>query len=48
VFVDDLERNIAAAEELGMTGVLHRSPDETIAALAELLGLAPEVLETAP
>lgn len=39
VFVDDLDRNIAAAEEAGMVGILHRRADETIPQIAELLGL---------
>ena len=37
VFVDDLEANIAAAGEIGMTGVLHSDPPATVARLAELL-----------
>lgn len=39
VFVDDLEANVAAAEELGMTGVLHRSYDQTAGRLEELFGV---------
>jgi putative hydrolase of the HAD superfamily len=39
VFVDDLEANIAAAQTLGMTGVLHRQPEDTVARLEELFGL---------
>ena len=39
VFVDDLDRNIEVAEELGMAGVLHRRTEETVAQVAELLGL---------
>jgi putative hydrolase of the HAD superfamily len=39
VFVDDLEINVAAAGELGMTGVLHRSYDDTAARLEELFGV---------
>lgn len=46
VFVDDLRENIAGAEEVGMTGVLHRDPDETVAKLEELLGV--ELAATAP
>lgn len=40
VFVDDLRENCAGAEALGMTAVLHRDPDETIARLEELFGIA--------
>lgn len=39
VFVDDLAVNVDAAAQLGMTGVLHRSYDETAARLEELFGL---------
>jgi putative hydrolase of the HAD superfamily len=39
VFVDDLRENIAGAEAVGMVGVLHRTPEETIAKLEELLGV---------
>jgi len=39
VFVDDLRENVAGAEAVGMTAILHREPAETIAALSELLGL---------
>jgi putative hydrolase of the HAD superfamily len=39
VFVDDLRENIAGAEAVGMTGFLHRDPDETVAKLEELLGV---------
>jgi putative hydrolase of the HAD superfamily len=43
IFVDDLRENIAGAEAVGMVGVLHRDPDQTIAELEELfrLPLAP-------
>lgn len=37
VFVDDLKANVAAAEQLGMTGVLHTSAARTRAALEALL-----------
>lgn len=40
VFVDDLDANIAAAEAIGMTGVLHREPEATVARLSELFGIA--------
>lgn len=39
VFVDDLRENVAGAEAVGMTAVLHRNPAETIAELERLLGL---------
>ena len=39
VFVDDLEHNVAAAEELGISGVLHRDPEQTIRRLAALFRL---------
>ena len=40
VFVDDLAVNVAAAVQVGMVGVLHRSVDQTAAELEVLLGLA--------
>ena len=45
IFVDDLRENIAGAEAVGMTGVLHRDPAATIARCEEFLGVrlaAPE------
>lgn len=39
VFVDDLQRNVEAAEEVGMVGVHHREPAETARRLSELLDL---------
>jgi epoxide hydrolase-like predicted phosphatase len=39
VFVDDLRENCAGAEAVGMTAVLHRDTDETLARLEELLGV---------
>src|SRR5690606_24185218 len=39
VFIDDLEHNVRAAAELGMTGILHRTPEETRERLAEACGL---------
>lgn len=39
VFVDDLRENVEGAEAVGMIGVLHRDPDETVATLEELLGI---------
>jgi epoxide hydrolase-like predicted phosphatase len=40
VFVDDLRENIEGAEAVGMTGILHRDPEATVARLEELLGIA--------
>ena len=40
VFVDDLKENIAGAEAVGMTGVLHRGSDQTLPELERLLGVA--------
>jgi putative hydrolase of the HAD superfamily len=37
VVVDDLRPNVLAAEELGMTGLLHRGAEQTIAELERLL-----------
>jgi putative hydrolase of the HAD superfamily len=39
VFIDDLDRNIEVAADLGIAGILHRNSDETIAEMADLLGL---------
>ena len=39
VFVDDLRENIAGAEAVGMTGVLHRDSSETVPRLEELFGV---------
>lgn len=38
LFIDDVAGNVAAAEAVGMTGVLHREPGETAARVACLLG----------
>jgi epoxide hydrolase-like predicted phosphatase len=40
VFVDDLRENCEGAEAVGMTAVLHRNTDETLARLEELLGVS--------
>jgi epoxide hydrolase-like predicted phosphatase len=40
VFVDDLPFNLKPAEELGMATVHHLNPEQTIAELEELLGVA--------
>ena len=40
VFIDDIEVNVAAAESIGMTSILHHDPAATLARLGELLGLA--------
>ena len=39
VFVDDLDRNVHAAQALGMAGIVHRDADSTLSELARLLGL---------
>ena len=39
VFVDDLRENVAGAEAVGMTGVLHRDSAGTVARLQELFGV---------
>ena len=39
IFVDDLRENIAGAEAVGMTGILHREPAATVKQLEEALGL---------
>lgn len=39
VFVDDVEVNVGTAERVGMRGLLHTSPDGTIAELDRLFGL---------
>jgi putative hydrolase of the HAD superfamily len=38
VFVDDLRENCAGAEAVGMTAILHRSPEATVAELERLFG----------
>ena len=38
VFVDDLRENVAGAEAIGMTAILHRDPKATIAELHRLFG----------
>jgi epoxide hydrolase-like predicted phosphatase len=40
VFVDDLRENVAGAEAVGMSAILHRNPAETIRELERLLGIA--------
>lgn len=39
IFIDDIEANVTAAEQVGFTGVLHRAPDGTAERVAELLGV---------
>jgi epoxide hydrolase-like predicted phosphatase len=39
VFVDDLQENCVGAEAVGMTAVLHRGADQTLARLEELFDL---------
>jgi putative hydrolase of the HAD superfamily len=38
IFIDDIQANVTAAEELGFTGVLHNAADGTAERVAELLG----------
>jgi epoxide hydrolase-like predicted phosphatase len=38
VFVDDLRENVAGAENVGMTAILHRDPKATVTKLEELFG----------
>ncbi len=38
VFVDDLRENVAGAERAGMTAILHRDPEATVAELRRLFG----------
>jgi putative hydrolase of the HAD superfamily len=40
VFVDDLRENCEGAEAVGMTAVLHRGADRTVAQLEQLLAIA--------
>jgi epoxide hydrolase-like predicted phosphatase len=39
IFIDDIEANVMAAEQLGFRGVLHRESHDTIERVAELLGV---------
>ena len=39
VFVDDLRENVTGAEAVGMTAILHRDSEQTVARLEELLGV---------
>jgi putative hydrolase of the HAD superfamily len=39
IFVDDIAANVEGARNVGMTGILHRHPELTIAKLEELLGV---------
>jgi epoxide hydrolase-like predicted phosphatase len=39
VFIDDIEANITAAEQVGFTGVLHRGAAATSQRLTELIGM---------
>jgi epoxide hydrolase-like predicted phosphatase len=40
VFVDDLDLNVSAAQEVGMVGVVHTEPARTLARLSELFRIA--------
>ncbi|CAM4258063.1 hypothetical protein GCM10009799_26760 [Nocardiopsis rhodophaea] len=44
VFIDDIEHNVRAAVDLGMTGILHRDPAETRERLAEACGIVVDPL----
>lgn len=44
LFVDDFDLNVRAAEAAGMHGLVHAGRDETLPAVARLLGVAPELL----
>jgi epoxide hydrolase-like predicted phosphatase len=39
VFIDDIQANITAAEQIGFTGVLHSAADDTAQQVADLLGV---------
>jgi epoxide hydrolase-like predicted phosphatase len=39
VFIDDIQANITAAEQIGFTGVLHSAADDTAQQVANLLGV---------
>ena len=40
VFIDDIQANITAAEQIGFTGVLHSAADDTAQQVADLLGVS--------
>ena len=40
VFIDDIQANITAAEQLGFAGVLHSAAADTAQQVADLLGIA--------
>ena len=44
IFIDDIQANIAAAEQLGFTGVLHIEAAGTAERVAELLDIKPALL----
>ncbi len=44
IFIDDIQANIAAAEQLGFTGVLHSEADGTAKRVAELLDVGAALL----
>jgi epoxide hydrolase-like predicted phosphatase len=48
VFIDDMEANVAAAVDCGMTGVLHTEAALTVATLQDLLGVPLNGSEPAP
>jgi epoxide hydrolase-like predicted phosphatase len=45
IFIDDIQANIAAAEQLGFTGVLHSEAAGTAERVAELLDIKPALLQ---
>ena len=40
VFIDDIEANVTAARECGMTGIWHDNPERTTGKLSALLGIS--------
>ena len=40
VFIDDIEANVTAARECGMTGIWHDNPERTAGQLSALLGIS--------
>jgi putative hydrolase of the HAD superfamily len=39
VFIDDIQANITAAEQLGFTGILHTAAEDTAARVGEMLAI---------
>ena len=40
MFIDDIEANVTAAAECGMTAIWHEDPARTAGRLSELLGVS--------